>query len=445
MTKLHQIALKDILVRTDRGRKDFKNVLELAGSIKEHGLLNPVLLRECEGERPYELVCGERRYRAHVVLGRTHIEALVREELEDLEAKEIELVENAQREDLTWQEECVLMKQVDDLKKARHGTSFRGENPEGWSTEKTATLLGVSRSLVAVNVAMAEELAANPELAEQVKNMPLTTARKFVAQVKKAQAHKRQVEEGVVKIDVGLVLGDALELLKELPDNSVDLVVTDPPYGVRRVEALREGGPTTRQTYAKGLGDTDNMKDVDLFDLIEKVVPEIMRVLKPGRHFYVFHSSNMYTYWERIFSFHGATTGPGPLVWNKGVQTVAFSGYNYMKCTEFVLFGWKAPPPHESPHRLAKPLREVLEFKPVTTEKVHAFQKPQDLLRTLIEQSSFEGELVLDPFAGSGSTLVAARSCKRRARGFELSEKNFDAAQAWLGGDAPAALKEPTP
>jgi site-specific DNA-methyltransferase (adenine-specific) len=107
-----------------------------------------------------------------------------------------------------------------------------------------------------------------------------------------------------------------------------------------------------------------------------------------------------------------------------------FSGYNYMSSYEPIIYGYK---PDGARRRLAEPMKNILEFGPVPSEqKVHGFQKPQDLLRCLIKQSSHQGETVLDPFAGSASTLLAARSLGRSAIGFELNQKNFTQGQKLL-------------
>ena len=123
-----------------------------------------------------------------------------------------------------------------------------------------------------------------------------------------------------------------------------------------------------------------------------------------------------------------------PLVWSKGKSTGAFLGLDYMNSYELILFARK-----EGKDTKAKPLNEphndIFDFPTIhPAHKVHPFEKPQELLQYLIRQSSFQHHLILDPFAGSGSTLLAATHLERSSIGFEIDEDRFLSAQARLIG-----------
>ena len=120
-----------------------------------------------------------------------------------------------------------------------------------------------------------------------------------------------------------------------------------------------------------------------------------------------------------------------PLIWQKGSAAAMFKGYEYPSDYEPILFGHAS----EKTKRLMSPCRATLDFKPISAKlKLHPFEKPQDLLRYLIEQSTMKGELVLDPFAGSGASLLAAKESGRSYLGFEIDKEHFLKAQARLQG-----------
>ena len=96
ITSIEKIDIDLIEARSDQPRKNFENIEELAESIREYGLLNPIVLSKNNGK--YEIIAGERRYRASIQAGLKKIDAIVR----DFDQKDIDilsLVENIQRED----------------------------------------------------------------------------------------------------------------------------------------------------------------------------------------------------------------------------------------------------------------------------------------------------------------------------------------------------------
>ena len=166
-------------------------------------------------------------------------------------------------------------------------------------------------------------------------------------------------------------------------------------------------------------------------DLIRALMPELHRVLKPGGHIYIFFAYELYPSLRTAMEEHFALQWY-PIVWNKMRTMSANTGYNYAPCYEPIMFGWKEP----RTRRLRKNHRAIMDHKVVNSkDKLHPFEKPQELLRELIESSTSQGDVVLDPFAGSGSTLVAAASLHRNGIGFEFDRSNFVTAQARLMGE----------
>lgn len=186
---------------------------------------------------------------------------------------------------------------------------------------------------------------------------------------------------------------DAVELLRAMPSGSVDLVITDPPY--ESLEKHRRIGTTTRLKHSKASSNDwfeifPNERFSDLFE-------QVFRVLKKHRHFYLFCDA------ETMFVAKPIGEAAGfkfwkPIIWDK----VAIGmGYHYRARYEMILFFEKGK---RKLNDLGVP--DILTAKRIY--KGYPTEKPATLAETLIRQSTQPGELVLDPFMGSGSTGVAA-------------------------------------
>ncbi|EPN5005926.1 DNA-methyltransferase [Vibrio parahaemolyticus] len=200
---------------------------------------------------------------------------------------------------------------------------------------------------------------------------------------------------------------DAVSWLKTLDSESIDLIVTDPPY--ESLEKHRAKGTTTRLKVSKS--SSNQWFSIFPNDRFEELLEEIYRVLKKNSHFYLFCDQ------ETMFVVKPIAEKAGfkfwkPIVWDKMAIGM---GYHYRARYEFILFFEKGK---RKLNDLGVP--DVLQAKRVW--KGYPTEKPVDLIRTLIEQSSIRGELVVDPFFGSGATLVAANSLDRKWAGTDISE-----------------------
>ena len=209
---------------------------------------------------------------------------------------------------------------------------------------------------------------------------------------------------------------DCLNVLKEIDDNSIDLVVTDPPYEV--ITGGRNGGvkgkPSGILTENKQL-----MKSIPKADLW---LSECFRVMKDGTHIYIMTNTlNLTNYLNIInsvgFKLHNL------LVWNKNNTT---PNRWYMKNCEYVIFARKG---------FAKSINNpssqtVHNFNNIIGNKQHPTEKPVDLMKLYVENSSQVGDMVLDPFMGSGSTGVACKELGRNFIGVELDKQYFDIAES---------------
>ncbi len=200
---------------------------------------------------------------------------------------------------------------------------------------------------------------------------------------------------------------DAISWLSTLADGSVDLVVTDPPY--ESLEKHRKIGTTTRLKVSKG--SSNQWFNIFPNDRFESLLTEVFRVLKKNSHFYLFCDQ------ETMFVIKPIAEKVGfkfwkPIVWDK---VCIGMGYHYRARYEFVLFFEKGK---RKLNDLGIP--DILECKRVY--RGYPTEKPVPVLETLISQSTNPGELVIDPFFGSGSTLVAANNLQRNYMGCDISD-----------------------
>lgn len=212
--------------------------------------------------------------------------------------------------------------------------------------------------------------------------------------------------------------GDCIDHIKLLQDQSIDLVLTDCPYKI-------VSGGCTNKNKNNGIFSKENAANGKLFSHNEiqfsEWLPEIYRVLKNGSHCYIMingrNLKQLQTEAEKTgFKFQNI------LVWIKGNVT---PNRYYMNACEFILMLRKGA---------AKTINNrgcsnVFEIKNKTGKKFHPTEKPIELMKQLIENSTKENEIVLDPFMGSGSTCIAAIETKRHYIGFELDSKYYDIAK----------------
>ena len=210
-----------------------------------------------------------------------------------------------------------------------------------------------------------------------------------------------------------LLQGDCLELMKDIPDGSVDMIVTDPPYGMNYQSNRRKITPQFEKIQG----------DVDINDWVSGFVEESYRVMKENTAIYMFAS------WHNIDIFKQEFEKKFKLkniiVWNKNNHGSGDLKGAYAPKYELILYGHKG----RSTFR-CKRLPDVQEYKKVNgKDMLHPTQKPIDMLEIFIENNSDEGNVILDPFMGSGSTGVACKNTGRNFIGMELDETYFNIAK----------------
>jgi site-specific DNA-methyltransferase (adenine-specific) len=220
---------------------------------------------------------------------------------------------------------------------------------------------------------------------------------------------------------IDLRKGDCLEVMKDIPDNSIDLIVTDPPYKITSRGSSGTMGGYWKSDIAKK-GKIFNNNNISC----KEYLPEFYRILKDKTILYLMcNNTNL----QEMINV-GIQTGFNfvkCLIWEKGNK---ICGRYYMNCFEYILLfrkgGDKPINNCGTPDILQIPIKKM---KDEIGNNLHDTEKPTELMKILIENSSNENETILEPFMGIGSTGVACINTNRNFIGIELDENYFNIAK----------------
>ena len=209
---------------------------------------------------------------------------------------------------------------------------------------------------------------------------------------------------------------DAFEGMAQLPDNSVDLIVTDPPYNIASAQRLIvQRGVLMSTQEAWGRWDTFHPFDYDLF--IQRVLSACYRVLKPGGALYMFTAREDNGYFVHKAVQRGFTYR-NQLVMVRKSPLPSLAKKNFRSGYEVCLYITKGKPGTFNFLSQAE-CNNVYPYASNFKRTEHPTEKPLEVIRRLVLVSSQPGDLVLDPFMGSGTTAVACVQTGRRFVGFE--------------------------
>ena len=222
--------------------------------------------------------------------------------------------------------------------------------------------------------------------------------------------------------DIKLVKSDCFKFLKTIKDNSIDLVLIDPPYEVSRETNFQSGDPTGRDTdrfrVSMDFGDWDNN-----FTGLSIVIKECYRILKPSGTLICFYDlwkiTTLKEYFEKakfkqLRLIEWIKTNPVPLNSQTNYLTnareIAISGVKKSKPTFYSSYD-----------------KGIYEY-PICHDKnrFHPTQKPLTFIEELILKHSNENDIVLDCFSGSGTTAVASYNTNRNFTGCEIADEYFE-------------------
>jgi DNA modification methylase len=437
-----------------------EKVQELAESISLLGLLQPIGI-----DNSNNLIYGYHRLEACKRLGWEEIPVVVLDGVrERLEYELMEIDENLIRAELTVLQRMVLLKRRKEIYEKLHPETRKGyislqnlmqfRKPERsesdlsvkHSVEHKGFVAEVSERTGWSKTLIKEDIQIATRLADEVKDMIWGTEledrrtdlleisrlepeeQKYVVEkylnegvsVKKAiqevlvERRKKEIEVNQ-QIEGGeFLLGDARVLIDKLEDNSVDVVITDPPYGIEFKSNRRKSvNLITREI------ENDNIEIT--LNLLDDVLSKLELKLKDDGHLYLFCTWKTYPEVRRVVEkyFRIKTV----LIWVKedvGGGTIGDLNW-WGESYEMVIGAVKK---NGKPRPLTgKRERNVLFFPRVSPLQLdHPAQKPTELIEFLIMKTTVEGELIVDPFAGVGTTLISAKKLNRRFWGCEIDE-----------------------
>lgn len=468
-----KINIKEIkTLARERVRKDYGDIEELANSISRYGQIQPIVLDEQN-----VLIAGGRRLAAHIHLGIEEIEFIFRNDVSESLRKELELEENLRRKDLTWVEEVRAVKALYDLKIQSLGARHEGtrdnsrfnDDDQGYSMAVASRELGRSKANIVTDINLARAVEEFPDLEKEGSKASAWKRYKLEKekQIRAEQARRTRVddqepaerskdpfllpgEEGYDDVEEDtdsptpaptpvdraptsslprkiswkghglLYLADSAELCKVMSPRSIDCIVTDPPFALGM---FKEGSKTSGGRLAEAAGHMYDDDPVKTMDMLDRVFMYASKLLKPNGHVYCFLHMTKYEEMYLIMRHHFGVCEETPLIWAKNTPGIGDPNKTWVYSYEPILWVNKG-------RHLVKPQAfNVLRYDTIPPgQKIHPTEKPAALLRHIIGASCLPGEVILDPFAGSGSTLVAAAQLGCKFIGIEKEEKFHRAA-----------------
>lgn len=215
---------------------------------------------------------------------------------------------------------------------------------------------------------------------------------------------------------------DSLEFLKEMPNNCVDLIITDPPYGLN----YRSHRPVASAQKDFIVND----KPQDLVPLINDFIPEMVRVMKPDSEIYWFcgggGSPILAWAWLAFKELEPLIRVKNLLVWDKGYVGLGWD-WRFQYETIFQLVKGKGIDNSDTSASNVIKARKI-----IPQEGEHPTPKSEEVIWELMKRKSKEGDLILDPFNGGGATTFTAYNHKRNFIGIDIEPKYVEMAQKRL-------------
>lgn len=221
-----------------------------------------------------------------------------------------------------------------------------------------------------------------------------------------------------------ILRADSRNIIKHIPDNSIDFILTDPPYNL--------GQHSTGNIPLPGRSAMNN--DVAEWDMIdfnpEEWADEFIRILKPTGNLFIFTSYNQLGRWYNCLDSKFDTSNF--MIWHKTNPAPKIFKAGFLNSCEMIFTCWNKKHTWNfiSQTKMHNFIESSICMKPERLSKPkHPAQKPVAILKKMIEIASNENDIVFDPFMGVGSTGVAALELNRRFIGVEIDEEYFEAAK----------------
>jgi len=229
-----------------------------------------------------------------------------------------------------------------------------------------------------------------------------------------------------------IICGNCIEIMRDIPDESIDLIIADPPYMVSQEGKKINRAKTISKSWNRkssidfDFGEWDLFPDEETYKAFtENWFRECTRILKPKAWIYIFFDKNKTGYFDLDFAPKYNIKPRTIFIWIKSNPTPSFRKVNWLSATEHIWVGSKG----KSKIKNFLQQKEMVNYlitpnKTVYGKTSHPTEKPEELIEKFMITSSNRGDLVLDPFLGSGTTAVVAKKLDRNFIGIEIDE-NF--------------------
>lgn len=428
------ICYSSIIVPPNRFREDFGDIDAFARQILAGKTFHTDIILDSE----LTLLAGGRRMRAleKILSGSKevwleepskeqlkqweNIPCKIYFELDDIDRLKFEFLENFGRKDFTWSESARMVEALHNLCVERYGKATMGRTKKGWAVEDTAKEVGLSKGETSKLLFLAEGLKTNPDLAKiKAKNV----ARSHLQKLKIDNLVRSIDRSGTENFEnVHLIVGDSEKELENISDNSIDLIITDPPWGIN-FEGVVEDCRVSRYL-------TEYDRDFDPVKTLN-ILTKCFAKLRDGGSIYLFYSS----FPEKVIEAQNLLIASGfeteriPLVWYKKHIIPHSTDKRHILSYETIHYGWKGERPF-----LEEASRNVFEFQVAFADRIHSAEKPKELLLELLKISSKESFTVLDPYGGGCQLADACIETNRKAIIIEIEESLINLAKMRIVG-----------
>jgi DNA modification methylase len=372
MKKLSEITPYAHNPRNNAGAVD-----AVARSIREFGFRNPVIL-----DRDGVIIAGHTRVLAAKSLGMDEVPCVMADDLTPEQVKAFRIADNKTAEIAEWDYELLPI-ELRELQGDGYDLSLLG-----FDTTELEQLLADKEDTVTDGETEADAVPDAPEV-------PVSKP----GEVYILGSHRLMCGDSTSKEDTAKLMGGGKAVL----------YLTDPPYNV----ALKG---STGLTIAN-----DNMPTEQFRQFLDGAFGAAASVLEPGTSFYIFHSDSESANF-RLAAAQAGLEVHETLYWVKNALVLGHFDYQYI--TESCLYGWTEGKAHRWFNDRAQ--TNALKFDKPKRNDVHPSMKPVEMLVYLVRNSSARGDVVLDNFGGSGSTLIACEQTGRQCRTMELDPKYCD-------------------
>ena len=370
MIKIIEKDINELVPYENNARINDKAVDVVANSIEEFGFKQPIII-----DKNNVIIAGHTRQKAAQKLGITKVPCIVADDLTEEQIKAFRIADNSSAQVAEWDMDK-LMKELDTI-------------------DYDMSKYGLSEQMAEIEKIIEE----NKQVEDDDYEMPEDIEIRIKAgEVWQLGRHR-------------LMCGDSTrheDVEKLMDGNLADMVVTDPPYNVayegKTEDALKI--------------ENDSMSSDDFLNFLNSAFSCMYNALKEGGAFYVWFASREHINFETALKMNDLKVRE-ELIWVKNSMTLGRQDYQWRH--EPCLYGWKEGASHNWYNDRSQ--TTVLEFNKPNRNDIHPTMKPVDLFAYQIKNSSKQGDLVLDLFGGSGTTLIACEQIGRKANIMEFDEK----------------------